>query len=226
MKSFFWRLLSYFYDVPIETVAGRDGVILHLCLSRGQYQLYTRHAIYSYGLHYANFYKIFKKIDIQSFAPDEVLVLGLGLGSIPLMLERSFHLQCAYTAVEYDEAVIYLASKYVLGSLQSSVSVMQADAYAYMQHSTGQYDLICIDIFVDDIIPPEFRSVSFLQAVRKQLSQGGILLFNWLYRDKQSRSEAQQYFDTVFRPVCPKGEMVILGLNAMMLDREGGVTHL
>ncbi len=207
------------YDVPLESVRGRDGVLLNVCLSKGQYQLYTKHAIYSYGSRYANFYKLFKKLNIRKHPPSNILILGMGLGSIPYMLERNFGITAHYTAVEYDEEVIALASKYVLGTLTSPVSVVQADAAAYVNYSQERFDMICIDLFVDDIVPAVFQSISFLKAVERLALPGAVIVFNRLYREASSREETDRYYNTVFRRVFPSGEKIVLDLNAMLLKR-------
>ena len=217
MISKWKKILSYLYDIPLESVRGRDGVILNVCLSKGQYQLYTKHAIYSYGSRYANFYKLFKKMRIKESPPGEVLLLGMGLGSIPYMLERDFGVVANYTAVEYDEEVIALASKYVLGALNAPVSVLHTDAAAYVSYSEGRYDMICVDIFVDDVIPPVFQSISFLKSVQNLLAPGGILIFNRLYRDAHAKADTRRYYSSVFKQVFPEAQKIVLDLNAMLV---------
>ena len=59
--------------------------------------------------------------------------------------------------------MIYLASKYIIPQISSYLDVIQADATQFVHYTEEKFDLICIDIFVDDKIPPEALSMEFLQ---------------------------------------------------------------
>ena len=95
MKQPLWkRILSYEYEVHIESATSIYNDELNVLLVKGQYQLVTPEAIYSYGNRYDNFFKAFEQIDLNKEAIESVLLLGLGLGSIPFMLENYFKKNC------------------------------------------------------------------------------------------------------------------------------------
>lgn len=48
----------------------------------------TAHAVYSYEDRYDNFVRAFKKAKLHDRKIDNVLILGFGLGSIPIILEN------------------------------------------------------------------------------------------------------------------------------------------
>ena len=122
MKQPTWkRWLSYIREIPIETSESEHNPFLNIVLRNGQYQLCTANAIYSYGDLYDNFSKAFKQIDLDKLPIKNVLILGFGLGSIPLMLEKMFHKKYYYTAVEIDPEVLRLANTYVLPELKSGI---------------------------------------------------------------------------------------------------------
>ena len=83
-------------------------------------------------------------MNLDKYPIQNVLVLGLGLGSIPLMLEKNFGKKYNYTAVEIDESVIYLASKYALPKLESNIQIICADAFAYVRQTEQKLSLIHI----------------------------------------------------------------------------------
>ena len=111
------RILSYIKDIPIVSTSSEYNEILDLYLVKGRYQLCTENAIYSYGDKYDNFANAFKQIDLDKV--NDVLILGLGLASIPYILETIHQKAFNYTGVEIDDEVIYLASKYVIDDLKS-----------------------------------------------------------------------------------------------------------
>ena len=113
------RLLSYFVEFHIESAPSELNPHLYVSLNRGRYQLCTANAVYSFADLYDNFVKAFQRLQPAQLPIREVLLLGFGLGSIPLMLEKKFHCRIRYTGVEADESVIWLAGKYALPELQS-----------------------------------------------------------------------------------------------------------
>ncbi len=204
MKPPRWRtLLSYLFDIHLESRSSAFNPDLNVVLSRGQYQLYTANAVYSFGERYDNFRFAFEAIDLDRHPFKDVLLLGLGLGSIPWMLERRFARAYHYTAVEIDEEVIRLAGKYALDQLHSPMEVICADALAYVELCRQRFDLICMDIFEDDTIPDAFESAEFLEKLKGLLRPRGLLLYNRLASNPGDRSSSGRFFRQVFKPVFP-----------------------
>lgn len=214
------RLLSYLSDVHFETLESDYNEWLSVVLSRNRFQLLTPNAIYSYGDLYSNFSKAFRALPLSANAPDEVLLLGFGLGSIPYMIEKRWEMLPRYTAVEIDDTVIYLAHKYVTQYLKSAISLVQADAYAFVVQDEGQYDLICMDVFVDDEVPPIFESEDFLVSLRERLTPDGILLYNRLYLTPADKSATERFFRRDFKSVFPDGDFLDVGGNWMLCNQK------
>ncbi len=156
----------------------------------------------------------------------ETLLLGLGLGSVPWMLERNFGLRLHYTAVEIDPQVIYLAQKYALCELQSPMEVVQADARAFVQQDSRQYELVVMDVFRGARIPEAFLSLDFLEDLERRLSPasdgraGGTLLFNFIAQTEDDRRRAEVFFREKFIEVFPEGDYLDTGGNWMMCNRQ------
>jgi tRNA1(Val) A37 N6-methylase TrmN6 len=74
--------------------------------------LNSKNANYSFdGLHII-FNQLFQKIDINKFEFRNILILGMGAGSIISLLRDKYNISCPITAIEKDEVVIELAKKY------------------------------------------------------------------------------------------------------------------
>ena len=209
-------LKSFIQDVPIETVHSDLNQTLELILKNGQYQLCTENAVYSYGKHYTNFSDSFKRINLSQV--HEVLVLGLGLCSIPIILESYKKQKFNFTGIEWDETVIYLASKYIIPQISSYLDVVQADATQFVHYTEEKFDLICIDIFVDDKIPPEALSMEFLQGAADCLNENGILISNHLSVLDSDKSHAQAYYDSIFKSIFPDSTILHIKNNYMLLS--------
>ena len=133
------------------------------------------------------------------------------------MLEKKFNKQFHYTAVEIDENVLYLANKYTLPSLSAPITMMPADAFAFVHYCQEQYDLICMDVFLDDVVPENFETVNYLQQLEMLLNPDGVLLFNKLAANKKDRAQAAQFFE-LFKTVFPEGTYLEVNGNWMLIN--------
>lgn len=220
-KANFWqRIGSYLSEITLEQSGSAHNEYLEVLLKNGRYQLCTENAIYSYDDRYDNFRTAFAKTHISQRNIQDSLLLGLGLGSIPYLLERTFDCHFPMTAVEIDEEVIYLAEKYVLKDLNLPIQSICADAQHFLQIDQNRYDLICMDVFKDDFIPEAFRQKDFLEAIQRHLHPDGIFLFNHLALTDKDRQEAFLYFREVFRPFFPKGTYIDTRSNFIFLNDE------
>ena len=219
MQQPFWkRLLSYVYEFHIESIYSDINETLHISLSQGRYQLSTQNAIYSFGDLYSNYYLAFEQIDFDKHKIENVLILGFGLGSIPMMLENNFQQEFNYTGVEIDECVIYLAEKYVTNTLKSPINIFTADALTFVKICEQQFDLICVDIFLDDVIPEDFQQQDFLQAIKSLLNKDGIILYNRLAQTKADKRASSVFYQEQFLPVFPKGRYIDVNGNWMFTN--------
>ena len=197
--------MSYISDVPFEHTGSEYSEELHVVLSRGRMQLLTENAIYSYGDLYSNYERAFRKLRLSRRDIKNMLILGFGLGSIPYMLEKRFNKNYHYTGVEIDETVIYLADKYVTQYLKSPIEMIQADAFAYTIQCQQEFDIICVDLFIDDEVPTKFESEDFLFYLKKVLGEKGILMYNRLYLTKKDKVATDHFYNNIFLKIFPKG---------------------
>ncbi len=222
MRQPWWKIwLSYLFEWHIESAPGPLNPHLYVSLKRGRYQLCTAHAVYSFEDLYLNFRSAFRQMALEQLPGREVLVLGLGLGSVPWILEQVYHFGGTYTAVERDESVIYLAQKYVLSRLEAPLQVVCADAWHWVQVQAPEpaFDLIAMDIFVDDTVPPQFETEAFLTALRTLLRPGGVLMYNRLAATDRDREANRRFFESAFAKIFPQAVRLDLGSNEMLLNR-------
>lgn len=214
------RLFSYFTEFHIESAPSDINPHLYVSLSKDRYQLSTANAIYSYGDLYDNYNKTFQQLDLDSLNIETVLVLGFGLGSIPFMLEQKFKKNYHYTGIEIDENVIYLAEKYVLSNLKSPIELYCTDAFAYVMQTQEKFDLIAMDVFLDDIIPNSFETQDFLEALKGLIEENGTLLYNRLSLTKQDLNATKVFFENDFIKTFPNGNYIDVGGNWMLMNKK------
>ncbi len=213
------RLLSYIKTVHIETTESEHNPYLRVVLKRGQYQLLTANAIYSYGELYDNFSRAFERIDLDKRDIKDVLILGFGLGSIPVMLENRFQKKYYYTAVEIDPEVLRLANTYVVRDIKSGIEFQLSDARTFAEFSKEKFDMICMDVFLDDEVPTELEHEDFLVNLKKMLAPDGILLFNKLAWSNQDKKKSQAFFENHFKRIFTEGVYLDVNGNYILLNR-------
>jgi 16S rRNA G966 N2-methylase RsmD len=216
------QLYSYVSPQLLEEASSPYNPVLKVLLTQGRFQLLSKNAIYSYADLYDNFTKTFRAIDLNHLNIHNVLILGYGLGSIPEILERVFHQKYHYTAIEIDSEVVRLAKKYTIPTLKSNVDLICSDAYLYVQEAVPQkkqFDLICVDLFLDETVPKPFLTVSFLAAVAQLLSKNGVLLFNLLAHTEAARTFGDAYYNAIFQTLFPHGYCFDTDTNYILVSR-------
>ena len=221
MKQPIWkRFLSYFYSFCLEDTQSNINPHLQVFLKQGRYQLCTDHAVYSYGDLYDNFTRAFDAIRLDELDVRKVLVLGFGLGSIPIILERLFEKEYDYTGVEIDKKVIELANKYVISEIKSKVDLVCADAFQFVMNCKEKYDLITVDVFLDDVIPASFEKDEFLNRLSSILSDDGLIFYNRLSHNKKDIELTEAFYEQHFKPNFPNAAYINVDGNWMLLSRK------
>jgi spermidine synthase len=148
----------------------------------------------------------------------QVLILGLGLGSIPIILDRLSYGEWDISAVEVDEEVCRLANVYATPKISSPMEVHVADAQSFLALNQTSFDLICVDLFVDDQIPEKFKTQDFLEELKGSLAPKGLLVFNTLAFRDSDKKESRDFFDGIFNTVFENGELVPVYKNYMLIN--------
>ena len=220
----FTRLLSYFWDQRLETASSAHNEYLEVMLSSGRYRLNTANATYSHEDLYHNFYRAFKRLNFEELELKNALVLGLGLGSVPLMLYKYFGQKSTrFVGVDIDEIVLQLAKKYLPPEVDKNINYRQADAFDFVIDHTKRYDLIAVDVFLDMETPQAFRKPQFLHRLPALLQPDGYLLYNLLTITPQLRAQAETFYKQTFAPIFPGCELIPVSGNRMLVWKKGAL---
>lgn len=212
------KWLSYIVPVHIESVGSDHNDSLELYMINNRLRLTTLEAIYSYDDRYYNFYKAFEKSSLPENG-SKILILGLGLGSIPYLLEKNFHKDYFYTAVEIDEAVLYLFSKYQQKRLSSPIEIFETDAADFIRIHNKTYDLICIDVFIGEEVPDHIKTGDFIQSTKNALAPGGRILWNMLYASRDQVREVNEFIEGYFSVYFPDYHILEVLGNVILTNR-------
>jgi spermidine synthase len=150
-------------------------------------------------------------------APDEVLMIGLGGGSLAKFI-RKHRPSTRITAIEISQQVVAAArSHFFLPDDDAHLQVTVADGAEYIPAHPGSADVILLDGFdagnqVESLASPEFYT-----ACRRALRPGGVLVVNLWGRDPEFAtwfSRLVTAFDgqVAWLPVMGKSNVIAFGL--------------
>lgn len=165
------------YIIPFtKTFTSKISGTLEVTWINGKKVLDSENANYSYGSLQRLLEYGLSKIYFDS--KSEILLLGLGAGSIIHSLRKKFKHQGSITAVELDPVVIDLAKNEFEVTTLSDVNIIESDAYKFVQEKHQAFHLIIIDLFIDNKVPEQFYERDFWEHIFKNLKSKGTILFN------------------------------------------------
>ena len=183
-------IISYFVPVTVAQRKGKINPYLEVNLHNGIFLLDTDKVNYSFGGGYIVFEKTFEHFQIRHRIFSNVLMLGFGAGSVANILTEKYGLKCKITGIEKDPVVIELAKQYFNIDNYKNLELICEDAYTFVQQNNNSYDLIVMDIFIDDEVPKSFHKEEFLYNLNRLLASNGILFYNIMTKNMILKSQA------------------------------------
>ncbi len=173
------NLNSFLFGVRLSVYENGPNGRLELWLINGKKVLNSKHANQSFDSLHRIFQKLFLKIDLIKSSPENILLLGLGGGSVPTIIFDELHLDCHITAVEHDPIMIAIARKEFDLDRFKNLSIVETDAFKYVIHAQHKFDFIIVDLFIDNHVPIQFCEEEFNTALINLLNKGKII-FNFI----------------------------------------------
>ena len=157
---------------------------------------------------------IAKVFDHYKDIPENILVLGLGAGTIPTYLYHRFPKTKIYV-VEILPELKEIASNYFSMPKNERLEVIIGDAYDYinvgvrrtaLKETQIKFDLIFMDVFGKNAIPKKFRTEKFYAGLYQLTSTDGYVAFNtWVDPSSYGNyiRKLQNVFDEVIEECVP-----------------------
>lgn len=169
--------MSYFFPIT-KRVRSKYSGELEITYNNGRKVLDTLHTNYSYGSLQRILKFGLKHVDLQPIR--EVLVLGLGGGSVLETLRKEYGYRHKITAVDIDPVIIQVAADEFGITTDEQTVITCADAFDFVIRDQGQYDLIIVDLFIDNRIPEKFLLIEFWRELIRHVSNQGQVIVNTL----------------------------------------------
>lgn len=110
--------------------------------------------------------------------PRRFLVVGLGGGTLPGFLRKHYP-DAAIDVAEIDPDVVEVATAYFGFREDEQMRVHVGDGREFIERVRAPfYDVIFLDAFGSNSVPPHLTTLEFLQAVRRALTPDGVAVGN------------------------------------------------
>lgn len=116
--------------------------------------------------------------------PKDLLMIGLGGGSIPKYIHH-FLPEMQTRVVEINPRIIQVArSHFYLPDDDDRLEVIEGDGVGYLQENSGAADVLLLDIFDSQGVPPEMYNQAFFDTCEASLRLDGMMAVNLWGSDK------------------------------------------
>lgn len=171
------KIISFVFPITRKIKSEHNGY-LELTLFNGKKLLNTLHANYSYGSLQRVLKFSLKQLELSKTS--NVLILGLGGGCVLRTLRDDFNYSGNITAVDIDPVIIDIAEKEFDIIPDNNTLIICDDAFDFVQKDNNKYDLVIIDLFIDNIVPDKFLTQDFWRNVLQRINIQGSIIFNTL----------------------------------------------
>ncbi len=170
--------MSFIFPIIRKKIHSAYSGCLELTLSNGKKLLNSLNTNYSYG----SLQKVlkFSLTQVELSKVSSVLVLGLGGGCVVKVLRNDFNYGGSITAVEIDPVIISIADKEFSVVADYATKIICADAFDWVKNDVNQYDMVIVDLFIDNKVPDQFLTDEFWRRLLLKISFQGSIIFNTL----------------------------------------------
>lgn len=182
-------ILSYILPLQVEATSSQYNSFLEVSLRNGRYMMNSENANYSFGSLHKIFENTFRDIKLESLNISKCLLLGLGGGSVIELIKEKYESDMHITAIELDPVVIKLGYKYFNFNSYKDVTIVNDDAYSFVKSNDLEYDLIIVDLYINDEVPKVFHTNEFVFALQNISHSNTIVLFNKMLGTKTKEKE-------------------------------------
>jgi spermidine synthase len=198
-------ILQVFSPQLIESVKSNINGTIEVYKHQGKIQIVVDDLTQSGGLVQEIWAKVVKHLSLNQFKsqpPPRIIVLGMGAGS---QIESIFQTwpQTAVTAIEIDPVMIELGHKYFNLKQYSQLSIINTNAFSWLEKNQQECDLILVDLYLGKAIPKPALNPAFFHQLKDTLSENGHVVLNHTIT-KDSKPQLFDYhhrLDTVFTHV-------------------------
>jgi spermidine synthase len=198
IKDTLHYLSSFAGEQLIAHYPSKFGPDIEVCLINGRYQINAGSVNYSFGPLHDAFRRYFNLDPPQLTEEAAILILGFGAGSVASILRSERNLPNPITGVELDAMMVKAGQEHFNMKKLADIDIVIGDAFEFIQNCDRQFNLIVVDIYIDDKVPDKFMTDCFIKEINRCLSPEGKLVFNKLVSDEKTSNELK-HLEEVFK---------------------------
>jgi len=183
---------SFFREKTLVRWSSEVNGMLDISLINGHKVLNTAQTNYSFGSLHRAFRKALRKEAQAVLSAREVLLLGLGAGSVVSILHQEMGSHARITGVEKDPSILAEAGMHFGLREGPELHIVCEDALQFVSDAKGNYDLVIVDLYIGREVPSVFETPAFWEALSHLVSTSGMLVFNKLVYDQPTLNQAAQ----------------------------------
>ena len=107
------------------------------------------------------------------------LAIGLGGGTVVKRMWRDYP-EMRIDAVELDSEVVEVARRYFSLPDDERVRIFVDDGRRFLETHPDVYDIVIVDAFDDDVVPPALTADDFMPVLRERMARDGVLAYNFM----------------------------------------------
>ena len=207
------RVRSFLYPISLYKTKGDKTDYLEVLLYQNQFQLASKSALYSDGIRYMPFRVGLQQLNKNQLSHSQkVLILGSGIGSVLQILQKGYDNQAHFVLVDIDRVILDLAIQLHPPTPPATADYIHQDVVDFMNSTTEQFDLICIDVFIEQTVPEFICSKDFFLKLKQKLHPKGAWIMNYIVHDEQKASQ----FVNEIKPIFPDLKIFQKKLNTII----------
>ena len=210
------QIVSYLWPLTKKIKTANNG-LLEINWINGKKYLDSKNANYSYGTLQRVLEFGLEKTDFSSIK--NVLLLGLGGGSVIHSLRKKIGFRGNITAVEIDEVVIEIAENEFKVSGNENLKIIREDARLFVESCKNKFGLVIIDLFIDTRVHDDFYSMKFWEGVIRLMDSGGFFIFNAGMGDEGNK-KADFLYQKLKQIIYPEKFDRVEGGNTLLIGKK------
>ncbi len=171
------KFLSHILPFSLKKYKSKFSGQLEINYNDGKKVLDTSNSNYSYGTLQKILHKGLEEIKFTN-DNQNILVLGLGGGSIIETIRDHFKSKAFIELVDIDDTIITIAKEEFEIERFNNINIICDDASDYIKKTSKTFDLIIVDIFIGDTVPEIFTEPEFLTDTINRLNPNGKIIYN------------------------------------------------
>lgn len=178
------KILSYIFPISIKKYVTPFNTI-EIQLYNGKYILDSKTVNYSYGNLELILEKALRFIGFSTIKThNNTLILGVAGGSVIATLYDKIKYKGKTVAVDLDKEMLHLASDFFLLNKYKNCTFINLDAYDFCKQTKEEFNLVIVDLFLDDLMPSFIFREEFNNELKIILAPNGTIVINTMFSDK------------------------------------------